>query len=107
MGGTSIAESLPSCARNLKTLSLNPLQASVRILKAEPCRIPRAADPFLHFLVLLVFRVSQRRQQVVVAGDAAAVLWRAGVGPSHTDGMFEGRVQWQCLFHYRRSRTRK
>jgi hypothetical protein len=79
---------------NLKALSFNPFHASVRGLKAEPRRIPRAPNPLLYLLVILVLRISQRREQVVVAGDAAAILLRSGVGSAQTNWMFEVRVRW-------------
>src|ERR1035441_1494013 len=79
-------------------LSLDPFQASVRMLKAEPCRVPRAANPFLHFLVLLVLWISHRVHKFGVTGASAAVLWRASVGSAQTDRMFEVRVGRQDLF---------
>lgn len=68
------------------------------MLKPEQRRVPRPANPFLHFLVLLVLWISQRRQQVVVAVGAAAILRWADVGSSQTDRMFEVGVGRQALF---------
>src|ERR1019366_7478492 len=79
-------------------LSLDPFQASVRGLKAKLRRIPRAPNPFLHFLVLLVLWISHRLHKVGVAGASAAILWRAGVGSAQADRMFEVRVGRQDLF---------
>jgi hypothetical protein len=72
----------PSCVGKPKVLSLDPFQTSVRILRDKPCRVPLAADALLHLLVLFVFRVSQCREQFVVAVDAAAILWRARARPA-------------------------
>ena len=88
----------PSCVGNPKALSLDPFQTSVRILWAKPSRVPLAADPLLHLLVLFVFRFSQCREQFVVAVDAAAILWRARVASGQTGRMFECGVGRQDLF---------
>src|ERR1019366_6964629 len=89
----------PACAESPEALCLDPFQTSLSILKAEPCRVPRAADPFLHFLVLLVLWISHRVHKFSVAGASSAVLWRAGVGSAQTDRMFEVGVGRQDLFN--------
>ena len=64
------------------------------------CRVPRASDPFLHFLVLLVLGISHRLHKIGVAGASAAVLWRVGVGSAQTDRMFEVGVWRQNLLDH-------
>ena len=81
-------------------LSLDPFQASVRILKAEPYRVPYASDPLLHLLVLLVLGISQRVHKFGVAVASTAVLRRAGVGSAQTNGMFEVGVRRQGFFKH-------